>query len=221
MPDLVRWRDPAGPAVDGVASAHISRGSIDRRSPAQERDGRPDQLVVHGPWQSPPPVQFAHRPHGAGSGSSSSRMRNAIRQPSWRMYARICSSSARRAAMTRAIRSSSGSQGSAVRDVSTAIARDRAIELEQLERLVDPAARSRLTDRSSLPIVIDWHRLERRQDLVHVDRSAGTRCPMKYSAISSSSRPDSRTPYASLDRAPRPADLLVVGDGRARAAGSG
>ncbi len=82
--------------------------------PAQERDGRPDQLVVHVPWQ-PLPVQFAHRPHGLGSGSSSSRVRNSIRQPVVTMYACIWASSVRRAAMTRSIRSSSGCHGFGVR----------------------------------------------------------------------------------------------------------
>ena len=39
---------------------------------------------------------------------------------------------------------------------------------------------------------------------------------MKYSAMSSSSRPASRTPYAPVHGTARPADLLVVGDRRAR-----
>ena len=113
IPVLVRRRDDGRRARRSRPSACAARSGggcvagIDARRPRPRV--RPSRGI-------PLPTSFAQRPHGAAAGSSRSRVRYSIRQPSVGHVRRICTSSRLRVAMTRAIRSSSGFHGSAVRD---------------------------------------------------------------------------------------------------------
>ena len=92
--------------------------------------------------------------------------------------------------------------------------RDRAVDLEQLERLLDPAARQ-VDGSLQLRHGRRVDGLERPQDFLHVD-GRRERVPDEVVGDLVVLAARQQDPVGAIDRPPRPADLLVVGNRRAR-----
>ena len=197
-----------------VASGHWRRGSMPRTS--RRRNATASRTIpsstVRG--QRAPP-SFAQCPHGPAAGSLSSRpeeLHPALRRVDVRLHRRELPPARLEHPRDPRLVLLPGHRRP---HEAAAVLRDGAVDLEQLERLLDLPVRQvhlglEAADRRRVDL------LQRREDLLHPRRrrERGREEVLGDRVVLATRQQD---PVRALDRPPGAADLLVVGDRRARA----
>ena len=207
-PGLVRWRDPAGEA-DHSSGRPLKSGGDRPQVASQERDRRGHEVRIH----------LTRQPASDAPGTASTTRRGRVIQERNEVFheAALVRHVGLHLREFRAAGRLDALDPGLVLDPesrrptkSTAIARDRTIDLQQLQRLLDPAD-PEIDGLLELRLGHRIDRLEGRQDLVHVHRRRKSRIhEVRSDGVVLA--PTQKHAEGMIDGTTSAADLLVVRD---------